>query len=432
MASMNELKAQGWIESRERSGYVVSGDLPDKYFTSLPYSAATDSRRIRLPVARECEFESASDQNTNYSIDLSTGRPDVRLFPIAELKSCIADSLRTTDQSWMGYGDPCGTTRLRQALSDHLRSARGIMGREIFVTNGSVEGIYLLAHLFLKPGSTAGIEGIGFRPAVDAIRSTGASILAVSVGPAGLDPDDLERKLFDTKIQLLYLTPLHQYPTTVTLGIENRKRIYALARKHQFAIIEDDYDHEYHYASQPLEPMAATDPCGLVMYVSSFSKMLFPAIRVGFMALPDYVSRGLQDLRRMINRQNNTIIQEAVGRWMEEGGLQRHLRKTRRIYARRRDVLCEALDRIRADNQRVDYCKPGGGMTIWLNADADSFSLGQAASAKGARLTPDARSYCEPHLERTHVRLGFATHNEDELRTAATLLGGLLRDNVRR
>lgn len=427
MASMNELRAQGWIESRERSRYVVSGDLPDKYLSSKQYGVAADSSPIRLPFAHPIAIDSAADQTVNYSVDLSTGRPDVRLFPLPEFRSCINDSLRSANVALMGYGDPRGTARLRQALSDHLRSVRGITGREIFVTNSAVEGIYLLAHLFLKRGDAAGIESIGFGPAVDAIRSTGADTVPIPVGPAGLDPDVLEKQLSRKTIRLLYLTPLHQYPTTVTLGIENRKRIYALARKHEFAIIEDDYDHAYHYASQPLEPMAAIDPNNLVMYVSSFSKTLFPSIRVGFMALPDYVSRALQKLRRSINRQSNAIIQEAVGRWMEEGGLQRHLRKTRRIYGRRRDVLCDALDELRAAGLNFEYSKPGGGMTVWVNTRSNAGSLMRAANSREVRLTPDAVSYCAPHLECSHVRLGFAARDEGELRAGAALFGDLVR-----
>lgn len=426
MAAMNELRAQGWIESRDRSRFVVAGELPDKFLSSKQYDVAADTSPVRLPFAHEVDAGATAGHANDYTVDLSTGKPDVRLFPLAEFRSCINDSLRSADVGLMGYGDPRGTARLRQAIADHLRNVRGITGREIFVTNSAVEGIYLLAHLFLGRGDTAAVESIGFAPAVDALRSTGADILPIPVGPTGLDPAALEKALTTTEIRLLYLTPLHQYPTTVTLGIENRKRIYALARQYGFAIIEDDYDHEYHYASQPLEPMAAVDPNGLVMYVSSFSKTLFPALRVGFMALPDYVSSALQGLRRRINRQSNAIIQEAVGRWMEEGGLQRHLRKTRRVYARRRDVLCNALEQLRAGGLRLDYNKPAGGMTMWINTHADVTELTRAAADMRVRLTPDAISCCAPHPERSHVRLGFAAHDENELRSGARLFAGLL------
>lgn len=426
MASLNELKAQGWLDSRERRGYVVSAELPGKYFSSREYSAEQKGQFIRLRFARKPSFRSIKNPAPEISFNFSTGRPDVRLFPIAEFRACVADSLRKPNESLMSYGEPSGTPRLRSALSNYLRKARSITGREIFVSNGSVEGIYMLSHLFLKPGDTAGIEAIGFPPAIEAIRSTGATIKPIRVDDTGLDPDDLERKLQHTNIRLLYLTPLHQYPMTTTLAIEKRERIYALARKYRFAIIEDDYDHEYHYASQPLAPMAANDPAGLVMYVSSFSKVMFPAIRVGFLAIPEYVSNALGDLRKTINRQNNTIIQEAVGRWIEQGGLERHLRKTRKIYQHRRNVLCDAIDDLRNGGLAMDYRRPEGGMTIWLNTHSDSTELTRMAAASGVRLTPDAISYTNPRVESTHVRLGFAAHNADELRSGALLLGEFL------
>jgi len=426
MASLNELKAQGWITSRERSRYVVSSDLPDKYFSAIKYSAEPDGHHLRLPFAKKFDVGLVDDHDAEMSFKFSTGGPDVRLFPLDEFRTCVADSLRKPNDSLMGYGDPRGTPRLRSALSDYLRKVRGITDREIFVLNGSQEGTYLLSHLFLKDGDAAGIEAIGFPPAIEAIRSTGASIVPIRVTDAGLDPDDLERKVQETNIRLLYLTPLHQYPTTATLAIENRARIYALAKKHRFVIIEDDYDHEYHYASQPLAPMAANDPSGLVMYVSSFSKLLFPSIRVGFFAIPEYISRALLDLRKTINYQNNTIIQEAVGRWIEDGGLERHLRRTRRIYEHRRDELCDGIDELRADGFPLDYRRPDGGTTIWLNTHSDSNELTRLGASRGVRLTPDAVSYINPRVERTHLRLGFAAHNEDEIRYGTRLLGELL------
>lgn len=426
MAALNELKAQGWINSRERSGNVVSLDLPDKYFSSKKYSAESTGKHVRLRFARKPDVGTVENDATEVSFNFSTGRPDVRLFPISEFRSCVADSLRKPNESLMGYGEPSGTPRLRDALSNYLRKARGITDRDIFVTNGSQEGIFLLSHLFLKDGDAAGIEAICYAPAVEAVRSTGAAIVPIRVTDSGLDPDDLENKVRETRIRLLYLTPLHQYPTTTTLAIENRARIYALARKHRFAIIEDDYDHEYHYASQPLAPMAANDPAGLVMYVSSFSKMMFPAVRVGYLAVPEYVSLALVNLRKIINRQNNTIIQEAVGRWIEQDGLERHLRRTRRIYHQRRDTLCDAIDDLRANGFALDYRRPDGGMAIWLNTHSDSSELTHLAAVRGVRLTADAVSYSKPRVALTHVRLGFASHNAEEIRYGAQFLGELL------
>ncbi|MGR8947901.1 MAG: MocR-like pyridoxine biosynthesis transcription factor PdxR [Gammaproteobacteria bacterium] len=426
MTSLNELKAQGWITSHERSRYAVSSDLPDKYFSARKYFAEPKESNIRVTFARKPNVGLVDDHDVEMPFKFSTGGPDVRLFPLDEFRSCVADSLRKPNGSLMGYGDPRGTPRLRGALGDYLRKVRGLTDRDIFVLNGSQEGTYLLSHLFLKAGDAAAIEGIGFPPAIEAIRSTGASIVPIRVNESGLDPDDLERKLKKNNIRLLYLTPLHQYPTTVTLAIENRARIYALATKHRFVIIEDDYDHEYHYTSQPLAPMAANDPAGLVMYVSSFSKLLFPSIRVGFLGIPKYVTYALQDLRKTINYQNNTIIQEAVGRWIEGGGLERHLRKTRRVYGQRRDALCAAIDELRANGFALDYRRPDGGTTIWLNTHSDSNELTRLGAARGVRLTADAVSYINPRVERTHLRLGFAAHNEEEIRAGTKLLSEFL------
>jgi GntR family transcriptional regulator/MocR family aminotransferase len=140
--------------------------------------------------------------------------------------------------------------------------------------------------LLLRPGDAVAVEDPGYTMAWEAFRSVGAKIVPVKMDQYGIDPDHLEHQIGQHPVRQLYTTPLHQFPTTVTMPITRRRMIYEIAERHGVPILEDDYDHEYHYRFYPLSPMAASDPVGLVIYTSTFSKVIFPSIRLGFMVLP--------------------------------------------------------------------------------------------------------------------------------------------------
>src|SRR5262249_47250795 len=151
-------------------------------------------------------------------------------------------------------------------VESYLRRVRAVTGREIIVTNGSQQGIFLAAQALIGPGEPVAVERMGYRPAWEAFRAAGGRLVPVDVDSEGADPDSLAKLLRKPRPRLLYLTPLHQYPTTVTLPIARRLRIYELCAQHGVPVLEDDYDHEFHYRSQPLAPMASRDPEGLVIY----------------------------------------------------------------------------------------------------------------------------------------------------------------------
>jgi GntR family transcriptional regulator/MocR family aminotransferase len=244
----------------------------------------------------------------------------------------------------------------------------------------------------------------------------------VKVDEQGMDPDALEAAIAKGVLHLIYLTPHHQYPTTVTLPAARRLRIYELASRHQIPIIEDDYDHEFHFRCQPIAPLASNDPSGLVIYVSTLSKVMFPSIRIGALAVPSALYEPLNSLRTIVTRQNSIILQDAVARWMDSGGFERHLRRMRRVYEERRDTSVAALAQAKARGLPLSWAAPDGGMAMWVDCGADADEVARLAAEAGVFVNPESNYHLGPPRRRTHLRLGYANQNPEELRAGFGLL----------
>ncbi len=349
IAALEELKAEGWIVGEERRALRVAATLPADYFRAGPQSPQTpppDTRPHRWAWARRVRLQPfAPAAGVRYNFE--SGIPDYSLFPLREFRSHVADALRRARPSLLDYGDPRGLPSLLGALEDYLRRVRGVTGRRVVVTNGSQEGIFLAAQLLIRPGDAVAIEELSYPPAWETCRAAGARIVGIGMDREGIDADALDRAARRTRIRLLFLTPLHQFPTTSTLSVARRLAVYQVASRHGIVIFEDDYDHEYHYRTEPLPPLATYDPDERLVYASTLSKVLFPAARIGFLVVPPALERELVQFRRIVSHQNDPIVQDAIARWFASGGLERHLRRMRRHYEARRDAMVAALERAR-------------------------------------------------------------------------------------
>jgi len=419
MAAINELMAEGWINSQERKGYIVSKDLPQDYFISRPTAKSPESSPHVYNIARDIVVP-RRNATSGMKYSFQSGMPDLRLFPYDELRSCFSDSLKSMDSALLSYGEPFGHAPFIEEISCYLRRVRSITNRKIIITHGSQEAIFIIGQLLLSPGDNVAVEELGYPPAWAALKSTGARLVGIPVDHAGMDTEALEKILKRRKIALIYTTPLHQYPTTVTLPIDRRLKLYQLAAKYNVPILEDDYDHEFHFRSQPLAPLAGSDPSGLVLYVSTFSKVLYPSARLGFMAIPEQIFNRLSDFKRIISSQNNTLTQDAIARWMRDGGLERHMRKMRRIYQLRRDCMAEILSQ-----SGMDFTLPDGGMALWVDTKVNSARLAQRANEKGVFIMPAQQFSLDGKLSQL-VRLGYANQSPDEIKRGLNLILQLL------
>jgi GntR family transcriptional regulator/MocR family aminotransferase len=427
MAAYQELIAQGWVESIERKGYQVSVLLPIESSRLLLQQEKKQNKHVFQwninPKIAANQVDSSTKVSHDYQYNFAGGMPDISVFPFKDFKSYLVDSLARPDIKGLNYGNNAGNENFIEQVKIYLRRVRSIVDKEIISVNGSQEALYLIAQLFLNDGDQVAVEALGYRPAWSAFSTTGAQLVPIKHNDKGIDIEHLTSLLSKQKIKLLYLTPLHQYPTTITIPINQRLAIYQLAAKHNVIIVEDDYDHEFHYKSQPLAPMAADDPLGLVIYLSTFSKIMFPGVRIGFMAVSKVIAPAIINYRTIINHKPNVLMQDAIGRWMQDGAFERHLRKMTKLYQQRRDHLIEFLQSYRQHGLTLNYHLPDGGMALWLDIGGQASEI----EAYGARHDIFLLSEKHFHLDKKnnsnrYIRIGFAGLDSKKLTQGLTLL----------
>jgi GntR family transcriptional regulator/MocR family aminotransferase len=416
-----DLISQGWLMSEGTRGTIVAALLTDirkpKAQPAMPSGTTAPEYKFRAPPMRSLALPDGK------GLKLDEGAPDGRLFPADILSRAYRSAvLRASRENKLQYRDPRGSPRLRQAVAEMLRGERGLAvdADDICITRGSQSGIYLAARTLLSPGDTVLVEALTYEPAVAAFTDLGANVVAIGLDRQGADIDDIERACRKHKVRAIFLTPHHQFPTTVALRPERRLRVLDLARQFGFAVIEDDYDHEFHFESPPLLPMASYAP-GRVIYVGSLSKLLLPALRIGYIAAPRVFIDAVAHAVSLTDGMGNTLTEDAAAELMVEGELRRHARRATLVYARRRQAFDGVLKTTFGD--AIDYRVPDGGLAFWLQfrdrAVLDRIEAG--APSQGLRLASSA-SFASVETAPRGLRLGFASLNEAEAVNALTSL----------
>ncbi|QUM78620.1 PLP-dependent aminotransferase family protein [Moritella sp. 24] len=418
MAAVAELVAQGWVEAKERSGYRVVKHLP------IQHSLAVDEIAIKQKTFDwQFRHQAINVQNTHqnaceYKYNFSGGQPDTRLFPFNDFKHYFSQLCQHPQHARLSYDNNVGETALITQISGYLRRVRSIINKEIMICNGSQEALYMVSKLLLQAGDKVAVEQFGYPPAWAAFKSSGAELVMIKQDSKGIEPEYLATQLEKGNIRLIYLTPLHQYPTTVTLDISRRMQIYQLAAQYGVAIVEDDYDHEFHYDSQPIAPMATDDQLGLVIYISTFSKLMFGGARIGYIAANNALISQLTAYKTLMNHKSNVLMQQAVAKWMQQGGFERHLRQATRCYHKRRDFLVSLLRDYQQQGLPISFDCPAGGMALWVDMGVSIVGLKHALLTKDVYLQTEVEFNLlteQDDSQYRFIRIGFASMNETEM-----------------
>ncbi|WP_338870112.1 PLP-dependent aminotransferase family protein [Spirosoma sp. SC4-14] len=434
VAAYDEGLAQGWLESRAGSGTYVAAHLPE--VKPLPLSHPTDNESPKATATQlpGYSFESLPFLHrpvlTNAGgLKLDDGFPDIRLAPMDELSRAYRSYFRWGNpQTHFGYGDTKGHPLLREQLSLYLNETRGLRTTidNILITRGSIMGLYLTSQTLLRPGDIVITGETNWAGAMMNFQKAGARLLTVPVDQYGLDVDALAQLCRqESRIRLVFVTPHHHYPTTVTLRPDRRIRLLQLAEHYGFVVLEDDYDYDFHYLSRPILPLASADQHGMVVYVGSLTKSVAPAFRIGYVVAPSTLIDELARLRRIIDRQGDPMLEFAIGQLFKTGDLKRHFRKALRTYQARRDRFCELLTAELA--HAIAFAKPDGGMAVWTRFDSgiDMEQLAVCAGQAGLFLSSGVSH--NPAGQRLNgTRLGFASSTETELEQGVAILKTVL------
>jgi GntR family transcriptional regulator/MocR family aminotransferase len=446
VAAYDEGVAQGWLESRAGSGTYVAAHFPEVKPRGLAgeniseksgdfvqaKSHAISSRYAMSDkpgyVIESLDFLMRPLLTQSTGLRLDDGFPDIRLAPMEELSRAYRSYFRWGNpHQHFGYGDTKGHPLLREQLSMYLNETRGLRTTpgNVLITRGSIMGLHLTCQILLRPGDGVVTGETTWAGATMNIVKTGASVLTVPVDQYGIDIEALETLCQKQAVRMVFVTPHHHYPTTVTLRADRRVRLLQLAEQYGFAILEDDYDYDFHYLSRPILPLASADQQGMVVYVGSLTKSVAPAFRVGYVVAPTAVIDELARLRRIIDRHGDPMLEFAIGQLFKTGDLKRHFRKALRTYHVRRDHFCNLMTNELPD--AIQFTKPDGGMAVWATFDPkiELERLAQRAEREGLLLS-SGLSHNPPGQRLNGTRLGFASSTEEELERSVGILKKLI------
>jgi len=323
------------------------------------------------------------------------------------------------------YGDPAGYAPLRDAIAEYVRVARGArcLAGQVIVTGGSQQGVDLAARVLLDPGDAVWMEDPGYTGARTALLAAGARLVPVPVDADGLAVDQAERMAPDAR--MAYASPSHQFPLGVTMSAGRRLALLRWAARAGAWVLEDDYDSEFRYDARPLASLQGMDEEGRVIYVGTFSKTLFPALRLGYLIVPPELVEAFRAARAVSDRHSPTMDQAVLADFLAGGHFARHVRRMRRLYAERQDVLVDAVRRGLGDRLRVVPSAAGMHLVGWLEHGQDDAEVSARAAALGVEAAPLSR-YAMKRPERGGLLLGWAGYAPEAIREGVERLGAAL------
>lgn len=424
-----ELELQGWLESHVGKGTFVASHLPELQPTPLKATSVKKTLLVSGFGVNTKPYFNQGPVIVSGKYHLDDGFPDPALAPLKELYRAYRSQL-TRGSLYNKYGSysyPGGSFPFKKALSAHLNQTRGLRTTEdnILTVRGTVMAINLVCNGLIEPGDiiAAGIPGWG-RAETNFIHA-GAKLLGIPVDENGLIVDELKKICKRKKVRMVYVTPHHHYPTTVSLRMDRRLELLRLSEEYGFIIFEDDYDFDFHYKRKPLLPLASADEQGMVIYCGSFSKTFSPAFRLGYLAASQNVVEHLSRVRLILDRQGDHILENAMAELLNDGTIQRSLRKTVSVYQERRDHFCDLLTSHLS--HAVEFNKPEGGMTVWTKFDKGiNLEKLAALARKNDLFFSDGRSHQYPSFKENATRLGFASSGKDELDQSVLILKKLI------
>ncbi|MBS1563867.1 MAG: PLP-dependent aminotransferase family protein [Bacteroidetes bacterium] len=422
----DELLLQGWLESRSGSGTFVAGQMPVAkpqrlQRESIAEAPAKPAKGFSIRPKPHLERDYMKPQSLYH---LDDGLPDMRLAPLEEMARAYRSQLLTgSPYLRLGYSDIVGPMRLRQALCGYLGQTRGLNcePENILITRGSIMGMHLAANGFLEPGDTVVVGEWNYGGADMNFLHAGANLLTIPVDENGIIVDALEEICRRQPVRMIYVTSHHHYPTTVALCPERRLQLLALAEAYGFIIFEDDYDFDFHYAGKPLLPLASADRSDRVLYCGSFTKAFCPSFRAGYLVGPPEAIQHLGKIRRIIDRQGDTMLENAIADLLQAGIIQRYLRKSLKAYRQRRDLFCGLLQSELGDY--LQFRVPDGGMAVWTHFDTsiDLRKLSQKALQEDLYFS-DGYFHRQGSPLPNATRLGFASSTTEELEKCVEIL----------
>jgi len=417
--AFDQLIAEGYIEARTGAGSFVPTHLPKDQFTKGPQTARENQDRVKpglSPSRRAFELMSMAGEPTLHQ-PFSPGLPEVDLFPFKEWARLLGRHWRRPSRKDLTGGAPGGDPRLCAAVADYLATARAVFCRpeQVIITSGSRQALDLAARVLIDPGDAVWIEEPGYWPTAAVLGAAGAKLVPVPVDEEGLSVT--KALALDPCPRLICISPSHQYPLGVTMSLGRRLELLETAGTAGSFVLEDDYDSEYRYAGRPLAALQGLDQGGHVIYLGTFSKVMFPGVRLGYMVVPDHLLDAFLKVRTLIDAHPSSIAQAALADFIEDGHLAGHVRRMRPLYAERQAALIEELTAV---DGRLSVAPAEAGMHLVakLAQDDDDGAIAKAAYDRGVQA-PALSAYFQGRPYASGLVLGYAGVDGETIKRAA-------------
>ncbi|PVZ85545.1 GntR family transcriptional regulator [Serratia sp. S1B] len=414
-SAYSQLEAEGYLQRKVGMGTYVAIQI------TKPPNNRRSSGLLRLSQRGSQIVQTGGCQDPQQPHPFAAGSPELRAFPLKLWKQITNQQLRNRGEQLLRYGDPQGYLPLREAIAGYIGQTRGVNcdAQQVIILTSSQQALQLIATLLLDSGDEVWMEEPGYVGARNAFISIGANLIPVTVDQDGLQPDNTL-----PSPRLIYLTPGHHYPTGVALSLERRLMLLDIARKNQAWIIEDDYDSEFHYNGQPMPAMQGVDNQGSVLYVGTFSKTLFPSLRLAYLVVPPALVDAFTTARTLYDGHSNQLMQAVTAEFIQQGHFAAHIRYMRQLYHSRRDWLLTQIEQQLKHFATPQAANGGLQLTVWLPAGLES-ALTRQAQQLGVITPPLSRQYQTTAAQRDGWLLGFSALTPGEISKAVERLSNI-------
>jgi len=430
MSAFDQLTAEGYITGKVGAGSFVPTHLPQELTSTLEQRSNTHRDttppRYQLRPSKRAANLSAMVQKIEPRVAFAPGLPEVDRFPFKEWARLLGRHWRRPRKDLLVSTAPGGYPPLCKAITDYLATARAVFCRpdQVIITSGSRQALDLAARVLIDPGDPVWIEDPGYRPTGSVLSAAGARLVPVPVDDEGLSYADGQR--LEPSPRMICISPSHQYPLGITMSLKRRLELLEGARETGSFILEDDYDSEYRYAGRPLAALQGLDQDGRVIYLGTFSKVMFPGIRLGYMVVPDHLLDSFLSIRTLIDAHPSSIGQAALAGFIEEGHLASHIRRMRPLYEERQHDLITALGEA-TNHLTLSPADAGLHLVARINNGLNDRDIAENAKKRGIQA-PALSTYFQGPVQGSGLLLGYAGVDQKNIARASKELASLLHD----
>jgi GntR family transcriptional regulator / MocR family aminotransferase len=428
VAAFQQLQAEGFVSSEVSAGTFV---VPPPGWESASPAKQRSSQQGNSKAAIARRAQSLLKTKFYFPASHSVGKafranePAIDLFPIELWARVAARVHRKAPRSLYGNGDAGGYAPLRRAIAEYVGHSRGVRcsAEQVIVTSGAQQALDLIGRVILDPGDEMWMEDPGYPGAAQAFQNAGANVIPIPVDGDGIDVASGIKS--SPTARMVYVTPANQFPLGIVMSAERRVELLSWAAGAGAWIIEDEYDAEYRYSGKPLASLHSVDRSGSVIYVGTFTKMLFNAVRIGFVVVPERLSEAFRVARSFLDRHAPTLDQAVLTEFINEGHFGHHVRKMRQLYADRSQLLAEEAKRRLSGLLDVQHAQAGMCTVAWIKIPVTEMVLTQRAEQLGLEVAPMSL-FVNRYEQKPALFLGFAGCNASEIKRGVSVLEAVL------